>query len=77
MHLGRLVSKLSHNYPVLQVMGFGQIDQKNKASVEPDELNLFDNRKRTSIRKETVSINTETASIGNKLKKFIWNEKDV
>jgi starvation-inducible outer membrane lipoprotein len=43
--LGRLISTMSYNYPVLQVMGYRKMNKTNEVEVEPTTINIFDLRK--------------------------------
>lgn len=39
--LGRLISTMSSNYPLLQVMGYNQINQNSQAEIEPTDMTIF------------------------------------
>ena len=40
--LGRLISTMSSNYPLLQVMGYKQINRYSQAEIEPTDMTIFD-----------------------------------
>lgn len=43
--LGRLISTMSSSYPVLQVMGYRKLNNRNEVEVEPTSINIFDIKK--------------------------------
>lgn len=77
--LGRLMSTMSNNYPVLQVMGYRKMNRRTSfIETEPTSINIFQAAK--SINSETVTepklIDPHPATnvMGESLNKFKWNK---
>lgn len=75
--LGRLISTMSYNYPVLQVMGYRKMSKNNQVEVEPTTINIFDFKEKensTPQKPAYVSSLNETAHMGQTLNKYKWNK---
>ena len=75
--LGRLISTMSSNYPILQVMGFKQINKNSEAELESTQMTIFEPKRdltEPSPPRLVIGITAPTADLGKSLTKYKWTK---